>query len=286
MRNMRDKDRESPEASDRLKSAVNVPASSPLAKYAKTSLTTKKADTAPVTTTSSKSAPQAAVPAVPRLSTPTTASRTTTTTLLSVPTTPAAAPVISGSNLQTKPTSPTPATPKTITKSHHTKETISTTVATPQLGTQKDTKTSITARYTKKDEKGTIVRTTTASETSQVTSKDESSPLTPPCTSPQGMKRKMIKDFKLNKKEPISKRLKTHRKLVEEENSRQLNQNTKSKDKNPEGSIPPNPPPSPVSSVGTPLEDEESSSLTPNNQKATYREYHSSDESSDPGDIN
>ena len=284
MRNMRDKDRESPEATDRLKSKVSVPASSALARYAKTPAITKKTATSPVTTASSKSAPQAAVPAIPRLTTPTTTSRTTTTTSLSVPTTTATAPVISGSNLQTKPTSPTPATPKTITKSHHTKETISTTVATPQLGTQKDTKTSITARYTKKDEKGTIVRTTTASETSQVTSKDESSPLTPPCTSPQGMKRKMMKDFKLNGKEKNqSKRLKTHRKLVEEENSRQLNQKAKSKDKNPEGSIPPNPPPSPVSSVGTPLEDEETSSLTPNNQTTTYREYHSSDEASDPG---
>ena len=279
MRNMRDQDRESPEASDRLKSAVNVPASSGWAKYAKTTSTTKKADTAPVTTTSSKSAPQAAVPAVPRLSTPTTTSRTTTTTSLSVPTTSAAAPVISGSNLQSKPTSPTPATPKTITKSHHTKETISTTVATPRLGTQKDTKTSITARYTKKDEKGTIVRTTTASETSQVTSKDESSPLTPPCTSSQGIKRRMMKDFQLDGKEKNQpKRLKTHRKLVEEKNSRQLNQKAKSKDKNPEGSIPPNPPPSPVSSIGTPIRDEEPSSLTP-----TYREYHSSDEASDPG---
>ena len=283
MRNMRDKDRESPEATERLKSKVSVPASSALARYAKTPAITKKTATTPVTTASSKTAPQAAVPAIPRLTTPTTTGRTTTTTSLSVPTTAATAPVISGSNLK-EPTSSTPATPKTITKSHHTEETISTTVATPRLGTKKDTNTTITARYTKKDEKGTIVRTTTASETSQVTSNDESSPLTPPCTSPQGIKRRMIKDFQLNGREKNqTKRLRTHRKSVEEKDSRQLNQKAKSKDENPNGTIPPNPPPSPVQTIGTPTRDEESSSLTPTTQTTTYREYHSSDEASDPG---
>ena len=62
-----------------------------------------------------------------------------------------------------------------------------------------------------------------------------------------------------------------------------MNQKAKSKDKTPEGSIPPNPPPSPVSSIGTPLEDEEPTSLTPTIQTTAYREYHSSDEASDPG---
>merc|ERR1711940_279806 len=131
-----------------------------------------------VTTASSRSAPQAAVPASPRLTTPTTSSRTTTTT-------PTPTPVISGSN---KTTSSTPVTPRTITKSHLTEEIVSTTVATPQFGTTKDTNTTIRAKYTKEDEKGTIVRTTTASETSQVTSNDESSPLTPPSQSPRGIK--------------------------------------------------------------------------------------------------
>ena len=284
MRNMRDKDRRSPEASDRLRSEVSVPASSLLARYAKTPAITTKAATAPVTTASSKSAPQAAVPAIPRLTTPTTASRTTTTTSLSIPTATTTAPVISGSTLHSKPTSSTPATPKTITKSHHTEETTSTTVATPRLGTKKDTNTTITARYHKEDEKGTIVRTTTASETSQVTSNDEPSPLTPPPNSPQGIKRRMKKDFKLDTREKNpTKRLKTHRKLVEEKNSRQLNQKAKSKNKNLEGTIPPNPPPSPVQSIGTPTRDEEASIITPTTHTTTYREYHSSDEASDPG---
>ena len=93
-----------------------------------------------------------------------------------------------------------------------------------------------------------------------------------------------MKDFQLDGGEKNQiKRLKTHRKLVEEKNSHQLNQKAKSKDKNPKETIPPNPPPSPVQSIGTPTRDEEPSSLTPTTQTTTYREYHSSDEASDPG---
>ena len=281
MRNIRDKDRRSPEASDRLRSEVIVPASSVLARNAKTPAIATKAATAPVTTASSKSAPQAAVPAIPRITTPTTASRTTTTTSVSKPTTTASAPVISGSNLHSKTTSSTPTTPRTITKSHHTEERTSTTVATPRLGTKKDTNTTITARFTKEDEKGTIVRTTTASETSQVTSNDESSPLTPPSNSSRAIKRRIKKDLKLDKNS--TKRLKISRKLVEEKNSRQLNQKAKSKNKNPKGTIPPNPPPSPAQSSGTPTMDEEARDISPTTPTTTYRAYHSSDEASDPG---
>ena len=280
MRNMRDKDRKSPEASERLKSKVEVPASSGLARYAKTPVTTTKAATVPVTTVSSRSAPQATVPAIPRLTTPTTSSRTTTTTSLRVPTTTANAPVISGSNLHSKPTSSTPDPPRTITKSHHTEETTSTTVATPRLGIKKDINTTIKTRFTKEDEKGTLVRTTTASEISQMTSNDESSPLTPPSNSQQAIKRRMMKDFKLDANS--TKRLKTSRKLVEGKNSRQLNQKAKSKDKNPKRTIPPNPPPSPAQSDGTPTRDEGASDIIPTTQTNTYREYHSSDEASDP----
>ena len=128
------------------------------------------------------------------------------------------------------------------------------------------------------------MRTTTASETSQVTSNDESSPLTPPSSSPQGIKRRLIKDFKLDAIDKNqTKRLKTPKKLVEEKKHRQLKQKTKLKKKNPKGTIPPNPPPSPAQSIGTPTRDEEPRNITSTTQTTTYRDYHSSDEASDPG---
>ena len=127
------------------------------------------------------------------------------------------------------------------------------------------------------------MRTTTASETSQVTSNDESSPLTPTSQSPRGIKRRMIKDLKLDALDKNqTKRRKIPRKLVGE-NSHQMNQKAKSKNRNPEETIPPNPPPSPAQSIGTPTRDEEPRTATPTTQPTTYREYHSSDEASDPG---